>query len=177
MFRRQVGAVAAFSNHRAGFLWQCPSRFSSVANFRAFRRSTLSSCATEYFSQQTVWISENHFVNDRQPETNQKNSPMFTSPFQNYCHRRATRSRPPESRFLGYLNMRTLAVVMFVALTVLSKTHGKDSEISRSALPKAAKTEVVIDHVSLLATSSRPQDLISVHQPSNEKGKSLSGEQ
>ena len=102
---------------------------------------------------------------------------MFTSPFQNYCHRRATRSRLPESRFLGYLNMRTLAVAMFVALTVLSKTHGKDSEISRSALPKAAKTEVVIDHVSLLATSSRPQELISVHQPSNGKGKSLSGEQ
>jgi plastocyanin len=37
---------------------------------------------------------------------------------------------------------------MFVALALLSSTHGKDSEPKESTPPKAAKTEVVIDNFS-----------------------------
>ena len=50
--------------------------------------------------------------------------------------------------FLRHLNTGTLAFVMFVALALLSSTHGKDSETRESAPQKAAKTEVVIDNFS-----------------------------
>jgi len=52
------------------------------------------------------------------------------------------------SPFLKHLNTGTLAFVMFVALALLSSTHGKDSETRESAPAKATKSEIVIDNFS-----------------------------
>src|SRR6266496_730163 len=97
---------------------------------------------------------------------------MFTFPFHNYYHRRTTRSlRLTGSRFLGYLNTRTLAFAMFVALALLSNTHGKDSETSKSALPKAAKTEVI---PSAFPRHLRDhKNLLPFYPPSKDKERSL----
>src|SRR6266567_7836989 len=47
-----------------------------------------------------------------------------------------------------HLNTGTLAFAMFVAVALLSSTHGKDSETRASAPVKAIKTEVAIDNFS-----------------------------
>jgi len=49
------------------------------------------------------------------------------------------------SPILKHLNTGTLAFAMFVALALLSSTHGKDPQTRESAPVKATKTEVVID--------------------------------
>jgi plastocyanin len=49
---------------------------------------------------------------------------------------------------LKQLNTGTLAFAMFVAVALLSSTHGKDSETRASAPVKAIKTEVAIDNFS-----------------------------
>ena len=49
---------------------------------------------------------------------------------------------------LRHLNTGTLAFAMFVAVALLSSTHGKDSETKASAPVKAIKTEVAIDNFS-----------------------------
>jgi plastocyanin len=49
---------------------------------------------------------------------------------------------------LRHLNTGTLAFAMFVAVTLLSSTHGKDFETRASAPVKAIKTEVAIDNFS-----------------------------
>ena len=49
---------------------------------------------------------------------------------------------------LKHLNTGTLAFAMFVAVALLSSTHGKDSETRASAPVKAIKTEVAIDNFS-----------------------------
>jgi hypothetical protein len=46
--------------------------------------------------------------------------------------------------FLRHLNPGTLALVMFVALALFSRTHGKDAETKESAPAKAATSEVII---------------------------------
>jgi hypothetical protein len=49
---------------------------------------------------------------------------------------------------LKHLNTGTLASAMFVAVALLTSTHGKDPETRASAPVKALKTEVVIDKFS-----------------------------
>src|SRR4029077_9213795 len=49
---------------------------------------------------------------------------------------------------LKHLNTGTLAFAMFVAVALLSSTHGKDSETRALAPVKAIKTEVAIDNFS-----------------------------
>jgi plastocyanin len=73
---------------------------------------------------------------------------MFASPIHNYRPKDTTRIERATSPFLRHLNTGTLAFVMFVALALLSSTHGKNSEARESAPPKATKTEVVIDNFS-----------------------------
>src|SRR6266478_4166043 len=71
---------------------------------------------------------------------------MFASSIhhQKYTARRVSALSP----ILKHLNTGTLAFAMFVALTVLSSTHGKDSQTRESAFVKATKTEVAIDNFS-----------------------------
>jgi len=52
------------------------------------------------------------------------------------------------SPILKHLNTGTLAFAMFVALALLSSTHGKDFQMGDSAPLKATKTEVTIDNFS-----------------------------
>ena len=49
---------------------------------------------------------------------------------------------------LKHLNTGTVAFAMFVAVALLSSTHGKGSETRASAPVKAIKTEVAIDNFS-----------------------------
>jgi len=49
---------------------------------------------------------------------------------------------------LKHLNTGTLAFAMFVAVALLSSTHGKDSETRATAPVEAIKTEVAIDNFS-----------------------------
>jgi plastocyanin len=49
---------------------------------------------------------------------------------------------------LKHLNTGTLAFAMFVAVALLTSTHGEDSETRASAPVKAIKTEVAIDNFS-----------------------------
>ena len=49
---------------------------------------------------------------------------------------------------LKHLNTGTLAFAWFVAVTLLSSRHGKDSETRPSAPVKAIKTEVAVDNFS-----------------------------
>src|SRR6266567_4692773 len=49
---------------------------------------------------------------------------------------------------LKHLNTGTLAFAMFVAVALLSSTHGKDFETRASARVKAIKTKVAIDNFS-----------------------------
>jgi plastocyanin len=71
---------------------------------------------------------------------------MFASPLHHQKHtaRRVSALCP----LLRYLNTGTLAFAMFVAVALLSSTHGKDSETRASAPVKAIKTEVAIDNFS-----------------------------
>src|SRR5437588_7882191 len=73
---------------------------------------------------------------------------MFASAFDVSYHRHATKVGSVASRFLGYLNTRSLAFAMFVALALLSNTQGKDSGPGKLSAPRAARTEVFIDNVS-----------------------------
>jgi hypothetical protein len=64
--------------------------------------------------------------------------------------------RKPATRWVTVLtplkrqvNTGTLALIMFLALALLSATHGKDSETRESAPLKAAKGKVVIDNLDL----------------------------
>ena len=49
------------------------------------------------------------------------------------------------SPFLKRLNTGTLALVMFVALALLSRTRDKDAETRESAPTKATTSEVIIE--------------------------------
>ncbi len=73
---------------------------------------------------------------------------MFAPALNASHHGPDTKGSPVACRFLRQLNMGTLAFVMFVALALLSSTHGKNSEARESAPQKATKTEVVIDNFS-----------------------------
>ena len=71
---------------------------------------------------------------------------MSASPshYQGRIARRVTVLSP----FLRHLNTGTLALVMFVAFTLLSSIRGKESEVRDLASAKATKSEVVIDNFS-----------------------------
>src|SRR5258708_13393863 len=71
---------------------------------------------------------------------------MFASslPHQKHAARRVSVLSP----LLRHLNTGTLAFAMFVAVALLSSTHGRDSETRASAPVKAIKTEVAIDTFS-----------------------------
>ena len=71
---------------------------------------------------------------------------MFASPLHHQKHtaRRVSVLCP----LLQHLNTGTLVFAMFVAVSLLSSTHGKDSETRASAPVKAIKTEVAIDNFS-----------------------------
>ena len=60
----------------------------------------------------------------------------------------ATRCVSALTPFMRHVNTGTLAFVMFVALALLSSTHGKSSETRESPPPKATTTEVIIDNFS-----------------------------
>ena len=57
---------------------------------------------------------------------------------------------------LKHLNTGTLAFAMFVAVALLSSTHGKGSETRASAPVKAIKTEVAIDNFSSSTNTLTP---------------------
>ena len=71
---------------------------------------------------------------------------MFASllPHQKHTTRRVSVLCP----LLKHLNTGTLAFAMFVAVALLSSTHGRDSETRASAPVKTIKTEVAIDNFS-----------------------------
>ena len=71
---------------------------------------------------------------------------MFASPLHHQKHtaRRVSVLYP----LLKHLNTGTLAFAMFVAVALLSSTHGKDSETRASAPVKPIKTEVAIANFS-----------------------------
>jgi plastocyanin len=68
---------------------------------------------------------------------------MFASPIHHYRPKQTVRFKRAVSR---YLNTCTLAFALVIALALLTSIRGKEPEPKGSALPKNAKTEVVIDH-------------------------------
>jgi plastocyanin len=60
----------------------------------------------------------------------------------------ATRRASVLTPLIRHVNTATLAFVMFVAVALLSSTHGKNAETREPAPPKATKTEIVIDNFS-----------------------------
>src|ERR1700736_1513034 len=70
------------------------------------------------------------------------------SPFPIPHRKPATRCVTVLTPFIRHVNTGTLALVMLVALALLSSTHGKDSERRESTPPKTTETEVVIDNFS-----------------------------
>jgi hypothetical protein len=84
---------------------------------------------------------------------------MFTPAFDASYHGPGTKGNPVTPRFLRQLNMGTLACAMFVALAVLSNTQGKDAGPGKLSAPRAAKTQVVVDNVSVSRTPSKPSKI------------------
>ena len=93
---------------------------------------------------------------------------MFAPTLDISYHGPGTKGRPVACRFLKQLNMGTLAVAMFVALALLSNTQGKDARPEKLSASRAAKTEVVIDNVSLsphtIATTEDSGNKIKLNQ-------------
>lgn len=73
---------------------------------------------------------------------------MFASPIHNYRPKHAVRFKRAVSPFLRYLNTRTLAFALVIALAVLTSIRRTEHEAKESALSENAKTEVVIDNFS-----------------------------
>ena len=71
---------------------------------------------------------------------------LFASPVHHQKH--TTRRVSVLCPLLKHLNTGTLAFAMFVAVALLSSTHGKDSETRASAPVKPIKTEVAIANFS-----------------------------
>jgi plastocyanin len=69
---------------------------------------------------------------------------MSASPI--HYQKRPARSVSVTSPLLRQLNMSTLALVLFVALALLSTTRGKEPAARESAPAKATKAEVIIDN-------------------------------
>src|ERR1700736_718303 len=73
---------------------------------------------------------------------------MFASPLHDYRPKHAVRIKRTVSPFLRYLNTRTLAFALVIALALLTSIRRTEREANESALLKNAKTEVVIDNFS-----------------------------
>ena len=71
---------------------------------------------------------------------------MLASPLQSQKANR--RNASVISPLRRNINTGNLAIVLFVALAVLSTIRGKDAETTKGALAKSTKSEVVIDNFS-----------------------------
>ena len=71
---------------------------------------------------------------------------MLASPLQSYRTNR--RNASVISPLRRNINTGNLAIVLFVALAVLSTIRGKEAETTKAALAKSTKSEVVIDNFS-----------------------------
>src|SRR5882724_3285243 len=67
---------------------------------------------------------------------------MFASPL---YHQKPSASKTA-STFLKYLSPPTLAFVMFIALALLGRIGGKESETKKSTLGKSTKSALVVAH-------------------------------
>jgi len=61
----------------------------------------------------------------------------------------------PLSPFLTYINMRTLALLMFVSFAVLNTTHGNDGE-TKQQVTKNSGSQVIADRQHDLAQAATP---------------------
>jgi plastocyanin len=73
---------------------------------------------------------------------------MFASPIHHYRPKHTTVFKRAVTPFLRYLNTCTLAFALAIALALLTSVRGTEPESRGSAVPKNAKTEVVIDNFS-----------------------------
>jgi plastocyanin len=73
---------------------------------------------------------------------------MFASSLHDYRPKHAVRIKRAVSPFLRYLNTRTLAFALVIALAVLTTIRRTEREAKESALSENAKGEVVIDNFS-----------------------------
>jgi plastocyanin len=73
---------------------------------------------------------------------------MFASPLHSHRPTHAVRFKSSVSPFLRYLNTRTLAFALVIALAVLTSIRGTVPEASCTALSKDARMEVVIENFS-----------------------------
>jgi hypothetical protein len=67
--------------------------------------------------------------------------------------------------FLTYLNMRTLALLMFVSFAVLNTTHGNDGE-TKQQVTGNIKTQVIASQQHDLAQAATPQTNCTTSAPS-----------
>ncbi len=66
-----------------------------------------------------------------------------------HVQKRFARSVSLTYPLLRHLNMGTLALVLFVALALLSTTRGKEPATRKSAPAEAPKADVIIDNIRL----------------------------
>jgi hypothetical protein len=78
------------------------------------------------------------------------------SPSSTHHHGSTLTGLSRRSAFLRYLNTNTLALVLFVALALLSTTRGKEVETNASAPGVPAKGEVVINKSHKFIDVARP---------------------
>ena len=75
-----------------------------------------------------------------------------------HYQKRPARSVSVTSPLLRQLNMSTLALVLFVALALLSTTRGKEPAARESAPAKATKAEVIIDNFRFFTENIHDSD-------------------
>jgi hypothetical protein len=71
----------------------------------------------------------------------------------------------PFSPFLTYINMRTLALLMFVSFAVLNTTHGNDGE-TKQQVTKNSGSQVIASQQHDLAQAATPQTNCTTSAPS-----------
>ena len=76
-----------------------------------------------------------------------KSNFMFASSIQNYRPKHTTRIKRAVSPFVRHLNTGTLAIFLFVALS-LTSIRGREAETKASIPVQAGKTEIVIANFS-----------------------------
>ena len=72
----------------------------------------------------------------------------------------------PLSPFLTYINMRTLALLMFVSFAVLNTTHGNDVEPKQQVTVGNIGTQVISNRQHELAQASTPPTNYTTPAPS-----------
>jgi plastocyanin len=78
-------------------------------------------------------------------KTEYRRAGMSASPI--HVQKRFARSASVAYPLLRHLNMGTLALVLFVALALLSTTRGKEPSTSKSAPARAPKADIIIDNI------------------------------